>query len=132
MPMVSVNMAQPCKPYTRESQIYILPTADDDGTENETVNNIQKKKYVIIKMIEFVSIFFSRRFRIKTYFIDLQYHFSFSLYFVSVYNNSSIRISCNWRCFYRTYFRRYINKRLLWCLYSLSIYICHVKFWSKT
>lgn len=56
MPILSVNMAQPSKPCVRESQIYILPTEYDDGPEDETVNNIRKKKYVIIKMIEFVSI----------------------------------------------------------------------------
>lgn len=50
MPVLSVNMAQPYD--KRESQVYILPTTDDMPSEMIAIN---KRKYVIIKMIEFVS-----------------------------------------------------------------------------
>lgn len=58
MPVLSVQMAQP---YNRESQVYILPT---EQTISNAEVNLNRKKYVIIKSIEFVSKFYSMMFSV--------------------------------------------------------------------
>lgn len=51
MPLLGINMAQPCN---RESQVYILPTTD---VIEDNMDRTNKKKYIIIKMVELVCVF---------------------------------------------------------------------------